>query len=249
VIDPPRWTERDSDATALERDLVAAGRAQGPSADERERIWHGIAAQCAASSLAAGTDAAAAAATAPVKGGGLWAVSSWKVVAVATLVGAGAITGARMIHRGSPPISSPAAQPTPPPAAPFPSGPVVSEPNEAAEAAGESAAVPTPPPSAVRTSNDAKKVRASRLAEESRVVLDARGALRSGDLGQAMHLLEAARTEFPDGALTQEREALTIEAIGRSGRGELASKRAEAFLREYPKSPHASDVRRWLIVP
>jgi outer membrane protein assembly factor BamD (BamD/ComL family) len=103
--------------------------------------------------------------------------------------------------------------------------------------------------SAAAASDDAKKTRASRLAEESRMVLEARNALRSGDLGGALRLLDAAKTEFQDGALTQEREALTIEALARSGRREIASRRAEAFLRDYPKSPHASDVRRWVVLP
>ena len=98
-------------------------------------------------------------------------------------------------------------------------------------------------------SDEAKKSRASRLAEESRMVLEARNALRSGDPGAALRLLEAARIAFPDGGLVQEREALTIEALARSGQREVASRRAEAFLRDYPKSPHAADVRRSIVNP
>jgi outer membrane protein assembly factor BamD (BamD/ComL family) len=81
------------------------------------------------------------------------------------------------------------------------------------------------------------------------MVLEARNLLRSGDPAGALRLLDGARTAFPDGALTQEREALNIEAIARSGQSDLASRRAEAFLRDYPKSPHASDVKRYVVIP
>lgn len=84
---------------------------------------------------------------------------------------------------------------------------------------------------------------ASRLREESLAVLAARRTLRSGDASGALRLLEAARRDFPRGMLGQEREALTIEALARSGAREVAQKRADTFLSNYPKSPYASDVR------
>jgi hypothetical protein len=43
--------------------------------------------------------------------------------------------------------------------------------------------------------------------------------------------------------LLQEREALTIEALARTGRRAEANRRAEAFLRAFPGSPHAAAVR------
>jgi hypothetical protein len=51
---------------------------------------------------------------------------------------------------------------------------------------------------------------------------------------------------FADGALAQEREALTIEALAHAGRREAASARAVAFLRAYPGSPHAATVRTFV---
>jgi hypothetical protein len=44
--------------------------------------------------------------------------------------------------------------------------------------------------------------------------------------------------------LGQEREALTIEALAKSGQSALARRRAEAFLRVHPSSPYVADVRR-----
>ena len=81
------------------------------------------------------------------------------------------------------------------------------------------------------------------------MILGARRLLRAGDPAGALTLLDAARTRFPDGGLVQEREALTIEALVRSGQRALATKRAEAFLRDYPKSPHGADVRSLVVEP
>jgi len=83
----------------------------------------------------------------------------------------------------------------------------------------------------------------SQLAAEGRVVLDARRELREGRPADALRRLEAARVEFADGVLAQEREALTIEALARSGQRAAARARAAAFLRAHPESPHATDVR------
>ena len=81
------------------------------------------------------------------------------------------------------------------------------------------------------------------------MILDARRVLRAGDPARALTLLDAARARFPDGILAQEREALTIEALVRSGQRSVATKHAEAFLREYPKSPHGADVRSFVLEP
>jgi hypothetical protein len=89
----------------------------------------------------------------------------------------------------------------------------------------------------------------SRLSDEAHAVLAARAALRSGNPGAALRELSAASALFPGGALVQEREALTIEALARSGQSGAASARAQAFLRRFPRSPHADDVRRFIVAP
>jgi hypothetical protein len=84
----------------------------------------------------------------------------------------------------------------------------------------------------------------SRLSEESQLVLEAREGLRAGRSSLVLRQLEAARARFPDGALAQEREALTIEALCRSGQTAVARQRATAFARTYPGSPHAARVQQ-----
>lgn len=79
---------------------------------------------------------------------------------------------------------------------------------------------------------------------ESRAIAESREALRSGNVEAALSTLDRARWSFPDGILRQEREALTIEALVRSGQRASARARAAAFLAAYPRSPHAAQVRR-----
>jgi outer membrane protein assembly factor BamD (BamD/ComL family) len=84
---------------------------------------------------------------------------------------------------------------------------------------------------------------ASRLKEEAALLRRARAELRAGALAQAFATLEASRREFTAPELTQEREALAIELLYRSGERAAAAKRAQDFLARYPESPHATGVR------
>ena len=84
--------------------------------------------------------------------------------------------------------------------------------------------------------------RETRLLEESRRLTEARDALRRGDASGALSRLEDLQRAVPGGILGQEREALAIEALARSGRSAEAQTRARAFLQAYPTSPHATRV-------
>jgi hypothetical protein len=84
--------------------------------------------------------------------------------------------------------------------------------------------------------------RETRLLEESRRLAEARDALRRGDASGALSLLSDLQRAVPGGILGQEREALAIEALAKSGRSAEAQTRARAFLQAYPQSPHAARV-------
>jgi outer membrane protein assembly factor BamD (BamD/ComL family) len=75
------------------------------------------------------------------------------------------------------------------------------------------------------------------------MVIDARRALHAGDFATTLRLLDAAAATFPSGTLAQEREALAIQALARSGQREAAAKRAATFLAKHPESPHAADLK------
>jgi hypothetical protein len=84
--------------------------------------------------------------------------------------------------------------------------------------------------------------RETRLLEESRRLTEARDALRRGDASGALSQLAELQRAVPGGILGQEREALAIEALAKSGRASEAQARARAFLQAYPQSPHATRV-------
>lgn len=104
-------------------------------------------------------------------------------------------------------------------------------------------AEPIPAPAASLTPAE----RASRLRDEAKATADARVALRSGDAAGALRRLADANRDFGGGAMGQEREALTIEALARSGARDAASARAAAFIAQWPNSAYAAAVRPFVV--
>ena len=80
----------------------------------------------------------------------------------------------------------------------------------------------------------------SRLLEESALITAARASLRQGALGVAARQLEEHRRRFPSGRLAQERQALHIELLWRSGQTAAAQAELTTYARAYPGSPHTS---------
>ncbi len=89
----------------------------------------------------------------------------------------------------------------------------------------------------VKNSRANKTANAAHATSEATLVLKARRALRKGNPERALKLLRAAPAV---GLLTQEREALEIEALIQIGETELARRRAAKFSKRYPVSPHAA---------
>lgn len=131
-------------------------------------------------------------------------------------------------------LSTYSGEPSPAPGPVSRTGAGGGEPSGAASAQAEPAGgAPAPLPGSAEE-------RESRLREESEMLRQARAALRGGDTGGAMRLLEQARQKFPGGVLGQEREALAIETLAKSGARDVASARAAAFIQAHPQSPHAA---------
>jgi len=83
----------------------------------------------------------------------------------------------------------------------------------------------------------------SLLDAETHALRRAHDELRSGMLADARATLEASQRRFAAPELLQEREALMIELLYRSGRMTEAAQRAQVFLSRFPDSPHAQQVR------
>ncbi len=97
---------------------------------------------------------------------------------------------------------------------------------------------PLPVPAAVPATPAAPS-----LDDEISLVRDARAALRGGDPGQALALLDEHDRRFPAGALAEDCAAARIYALCALGRTEPARSLASRFLSEHPVSPHAASVR------
>ncbi len=86
-------------------------------------------------------------------------------------------------------------------------------------------------------SSSPETARANQMAEESKQMGEAREALRKGNAAQALMLLDKIQQQFPHSMLYQEREALAIEALYKSGQRAQAQTRAKAFIDRFPSSP------------
>jgi hypothetical protein len=81
------------------------------------------------------------------------------------------------------------------------------------------------------------------LDEELRILTRARAALGGGDAARALSALEEHAQRFPRGLLTEERISQRVLALCAAGRSAEAAREAERFLRSYPTSPTATQVR------
>jgi hypothetical protein len=249
--------ELGSKAQAL---LEAAQRQQSPAADVRARVWEQTQARAAAGDL--GPTLPEASGATPVA---TTKILSWVVAAA---VGGGAVA-ALLVDDDDAPVSVPVdvvapSQPQPEPVAtpdPQPAAVVVPEveadaPAPVAEAPASAQPVnPTPRKAsrgataaaakpAARSASDDGADDQSDLAEEVRLMRNARGALGSGDAQQALGLLREHARRFPRGVLAKERDVSMITALCALGQTKAARVRADAFLKKHPRSPLAERVRR-----
>jgi hypothetical protein len=229
MTEPRRLREQPD--SGLERALLEAGSAYRSSPATRART---LAALGVAGSVVLSTSAAGGAFSS------LLAKLGWTKLAISAAFVAGALpAGYYAWHRYHAP------QPTPP-------AEVV-----AAPVAAPSAQPPAPAPAEVATPESpvtAPSASAARPAKSDRVALTAelgaldavRSALAQGDPGGALSLLDSYAKAYPHGRLELEAEVLRIDALARAGQADLAKKRAETFLKRYPKSVLASRVRGYL---
>jgi hypothetical protein len=76
----------------------------------------------------------------------------------------------------------------------------------------------------------------STLSQERALMQGARMAIVRGQPAGALPLLDEHEQRFPKGQLSEEREALRIEALARMGRKDEARARAARFRRAHPQS-------------
>lgn len=274
MTDPKRWSEDDGELGADELRLLRAGLRPDVPRGAKRAVWVALAAQlpsavAAATTAAASTGAASAlTGAALVKAAGIGVLLGATTVTAVTVVErhatparpaapARALAAASSALRTSPRARGPVAPVTsaarPAESVAVPPGasaaPVSPERARTPAASTEPTRLATPVPGATPVATFPDETARSQHDAESRKVAAARSLLRSGQPRAALLVLDEARRDFPNGELTQEREALAIEALRALGSTTEARRRAEAFLARYPASPHATLVRRALQAP
>jgi len=236
--------------------LVAAAPASAAAAGAAFGSTGALSASSGASSAGAsaavsGTAGGAVASGSAVAGGKLAAALGTKAAALLVTkwvlvgaLGAGAVGGAIWaVDRTDAPRNAP-----PPPAA------LAAHPETKPAARQVVAAPPVVPAAAVEPPvaadhKSTKPVRVNALAAESALLQSARAELRAGNLEGASDALQHLRRRFPRGVLNQERDVLRIELASARGDEAGARRLAARFLRAYPESPHAAQLRPLTAAP
>jgi hypothetical protein len=235
--DPERLLSASSHADPLERELLASVHRVSPPEGAKDQAWRAIAGQIAVvAAVGAATGSSAAAATKASVG----TLASWGLGAkVAAVVAASGLT----VGGGYLALRANESEPAPVVAPPFKS---TSPKAKVAPPLLTPSKEPTPPAQVEEApSRRLDPPRQDLLKAESSLLTDARAQLRSGNLAGAQASLDRLQAQFPKGMLTQEREVLAIEVLYARGNVDGAKRRAKAFIRAYPRSPHSAKLARF----
>lgn len=105
----------------------------------------------------------------------------------------------------------------------------------------EPASAPPPAPHvsvlpAASAAESTRPLGMGQYATELKLLEPARSSIARGEYAAALAALEQHRREFPNGQLSEEREALRVRALWGSGQRPLALNAAKAFRKRYPRS-------------
>lgn len=228
MSDPIRWLDRDAPAGALELLRVAEPTRAVPDEVKARSVERVAGLALTAPSVKA---------TAGVS----WGLGAKLVGLAAVLLVAGALAWrakASMANDNPPPVTrapvAPRVVTAPAPHEELPREPLPVPPIEA----------PAPP----RTVPASSPAPDNPLRRETNALARVTAAL-DRDPRAARRLLDVYRRAHPRGQLAEERDFLAFEIARRLQENDEASERASAFLHDYPRSPHGSDVRRWTRSP
>jgi hypothetical protein len=88
-----------------------------------------------------------------------------------------------------------------------------------------------------------------RYALELKVLQPARAAVARGDFSSALSSIAEHQRRFPDGQLSEEREALRVQALSGLGRTDEATRAAIAFRKRFPGSVLISRMQALRLAP
>jgi hypothetical protein len=249
--DPERLLSGASDADELERSLLSSVRDADPPGEAHARVWRGLATQIAAATLASAAQASTLGASASASAGAATSAFVSKTLAAKLVFGlalGGAAAGAGFAWTSARAVS------TPPMAA---GAAALSSAARSGRVLEQRASEPAPasvpetpaesPASGARGSvrgEPREQADDERLRAESQLLARARAELRQGNSAAARATLQRLQARFPKGVLHQEREVLAIEILSAQGKTAASERRARAFIKAYPGSPHSTNLRR-----
>ncbi len=222
-------------------DLLKAEKGRpGFSAQERARMWNGV-----ATSLHGASAASASVATSTAVGKRIAASKLTALMAVTALGGAGVGAAAHArwaephVVLVTPPATVSVVAPPAPPAPPAPRQTTESLETPASRTSTGPVVTTMAPRHDVRSLSQpgsAQTTTDSHLARDRTLLDIARTALTRGDSASALQTLDVHAREFPASQLVEEREVLAIQALAAADRLVDARRRASAFRIAFPKS-------------
>ncbi|MEZ4221182.1 MAG: hypothetical protein R3B13_09640 [Polyangiaceae bacterium] len=254
--EPIRWLDAESDASDLERSLLRGHRESPPPRGAKEQVWSGILAHLPPGGPGGGPGSGGEGVATVGSAGALSLAKSALIgiaagVAISAGVGTALQPSPKPVSAAALPVSTatalaPKAVATFAPVGEFtPPEPAIAPARQADVRAPAVRAASTDSTTPVATSIPeaaSPQSRASSLADEARMLRNARAALGQKRPDDALGWLSQATRKYPRSTLGQEREALTIEALALKGDREAARRRAEQFAASNPDSPHRERV-------
>ncbi len=240
-----RLSSPTSDLDSFQRQALANSPAIDIPPDAKDAVWAALAAQLAAGAPPASTPPPASGVRLAVQAAGskVW-------LALPALVALGALAFVALRPHAQPTARAVLAVTQPaviaPAIAPGAPAPVlnVSSPISASSAdPGAPAPSAVPETSAHRVASSAS-ASANDLEREIALLAQARAQLRSGDAHGAQATLAQMQSRFPDRALHQERQVLSILTQNALGNRVGARRSAAAFVKAHPESPHSAQLQR-----
>jgi hypothetical protein len=234
-------SEAEDDAP-IDRALIDAARpGLGPTEVQRARLKKSVLAAAAASAAAGGAAAASGTGVSTTAGVGMGAKVAVSLIGLVA-IGGGMWLATRPPERPTAVVEAPQVvvappvQVTPPVVeAPVVQAPVVEAPVVVAPVVEAPVEAPAEAPTPAEPPHADPRIFAS-IEQETELIREAHMALRSGDAGRAMTLLEAHEAQAPRGALATERRVLRILCLCELGSEDRARIEAQRFLATNPSA-------------
>ena len=223
--EPKRWSSPGSDVDPVVRSVLRYARDLKPNSAELSAVMLGTAARHRPTPAPRSRRRPKA----------------WGLVALAATFAAGAALASyanRLWFAPPEPLTPPSVAPAPAPTPPAPANLGVAPAPRPEPSVASPAAVSSPAPARATPAPVVSAPLALDAAQDAALLQEARGLVASNP-ARALTLTRDHELHFPNSALTEERQALRIEALARLGRHAESARELSAFDQRFPRSIYA----------